>query len=89
MAASALHVWDLPWQCRKAEFRDGGLGAPQPAALASRNVPLYLMPFLGDRSLSSPSLEFDWIMTYRALGALERACQSLISPRRRLRLTVI
>lgn len=49
----------------KAEFRDGGLGAPQPATLASRNVPLYLMPFLGDRSLSSPSLEFDWIMTYQ------------------------
>lgn len=49
----------------KAEFRDGGLGAPQPTALASRNVPLYLMPFLGDRSLSSPSLEFDWIMTYQ------------------------
>lgn len=53
-------------QCRgKAESRDGGLGAPQPTALASRNVPLYLMPFLGDHSLSFPSLEFDWIMTYQ------------------------
>lgn len=49
----------------KPESRDGGLGAPQPTALASRNVPLHLMPFLGDRSLPSPSLEFDWIMTYQ------------------------